>query len=357
MMSKPWENKPWEANSNSWKNPEYKKNNEAWKNPPYKAMNATWQDKWGTRESNEKIANMEPGLYFQYSDIKILRLLELVFSYAGLDLTTKQADGSTSYRKVSNSVLEKGLSKPQSPKLRQLLANAIIGNTLESDHESISPYIFRFRNDIPGSDFAVFYFGISEKLCVQMYNIVLAISSQSQNNYKIPEYILVCWIAHEIAEQMYFIENSGMKVKVTDLYRGNDFDWNTYEKSHYSAIKFVNEIFRELSGYENAELYGVEERKDNYKSVKKEDLQNLSSQELKNFNFVAEDLRNNMTYSVHMMEQDFNLTSSDGIQILSISWWSVTDGKGKYGFSQFNLTNYPILDKLNFQNHQGFNIE
>jgi len=78
---------------------------------------------------------------------------------------------------------------------------------------------------------------------------------------------------------------------------------------------------------------------------------------LKKFNFVEMDLRDSMTYSVHMMEQDFSLTSSDGIQILSISWWSVTDGKGKYGFSQFNLTNYPILNKLNFQNHQGFNIE
>ena len=355
MMSKPWENKPWEANSNSWKNPEYKKNNEAWKNPPYKAMNATWQDKWGTRETKEENSRMGAGLYFKYTDIKILRLMELVFSYAGLDLTTKQADGSTSYRKVSKSVLEKRLSKPQSPKLRQLLANALLGNTLESEHESISPYIFRFRNDIGSSEFAVFNIGISEKLCVQMYNIVLAISSQSKGSYKIPEYILVCWIAHEIVEQMYYIEDSGQTVM--DLYKGSFYYDSAYRAGHSVAIEYANRIFQELSGYEGAQLYEIEEDDRIYNEVLKSELQELSPGQLKKFNFVEADLRDDMSYSVLKYKQRFKLLSSDEIQILSISWWSVKDGRGKFGFSQYNLTNYPKTNMLNFHDHQGFNID
>lgn len=354
MMSKPWENKPWEANSDSWKNPEYKKNNEAWKNPPYKAMNATWQDKWGTRVSNEKIANMEHGLYFQYSDIKILRLMELVFSYAGLDLTTRSA-GWTTFRRVNESVLEKGKSKPQSNLLRNILSRALLGISLDSENESKSPYILRFRNDIGSSEFAVFNIGISEKLSVQMYNIVLAISSQSKGSYKIPEYILVCWIAHEIVEQMYYIQDSGQTVM--DLYKGTFYYDSSYRSAHSAAIEYANRIFQELSGYEGARLYEITEGDRFYNEVVKSELLKLSKGQLKKFNFVEADLRNDMTYAVLKYNQRFKLLSSDSIQILSISWWVVTDGIGKFGFSQYNLTNYPDSNMLNFQNHQGFNID
>lgn len=354
-MSKPWENKPWEANSSSWKNPDYKKNNDAWKNPPYKAMNATWQDKWGPGESNEKIASMEPGLYFQYTDIKIQRLLELVFSYAGLDLTTKQKDGSTTYRKVNESVLERGLRKPQSPKLRQVLGNALLGYSLDSGHEPLSSYLFRFQNNIGSSEFAVFNTGISEKLCVQMYNIVLAISSQSNGNYKIPEYILVCWIAHEIVEQMYYIERSGQTV--TELFEGVAYYDSVYRAGHEEAIKYANAIFQELSGYEGAQLYEIEKDDRIYNEVFKSDLRELSPAQLKKFNFDKADLEENMDYGVMKYKQRFQLLSSDQIQILSISWWSVKIVGVKIGFSQFNLTNYPNSNILNFQDHQGFNIE
>ena len=87
MMSKPWENKPWEANSNSWKNPEYKKNNEAWKNPPYKAMNATWQDKWGTREEmdnmDQQTDELSPGLYESKGE-DVYKVIEYILNILGV---------------------------------------------------------------------------------------------------------------------------------------------------------------------------------------------------------------------------------------------------------------------------------
>ena len=356
-MSKPWENKPWEANANSWKNPEYKKNNEAWKNPPYKAMNATWQDKWGTKTPITKKGKMVPGMYFEYLDIQILGLMELVFKYAGLNLITEQVGSSVYFRKVEESVLEKDLTRPMSTKLRQLLKNAILGNTLDSEHEFKSSYIFRFRNDIPGGVFAAYNFGISEKLCIQMHNIVLAISSQSKGDYKIPEYILVCWIAHEIAEQMYYIEKSGQLI--TELYSGESPISFIQEEAHKEAIEYVSQIFQELSGYENASLPQAYEDRTPYTKVFTitiGELQELNPQTLTDFNFVIGDFKlfdPKSIVSIRSLQQTFGIARSDK-QTLVFSWWTVTNELIQ-GFSHYNLTSF--ASHKTFKGHQGIYIE
>jgi hypothetical protein len=141
------------------------------------------------------------------------------------------------------------------------------------------------------------------------------------------------------------------------LYEGSIYYDSVYRAGHSVAIEYANTIFQELSGYEGAHLYEIKEDDRIYNEVFKSSLLELSPSQLKKFNLVEADLRDKMSYAVIKYKQRFQLLSSDQIQILSISWWAVKDGRGKFGFSQYNLTNYPNSNMLNFQDHQGFNIE
>lgn len=346
-MSKPWENKPWEANSNSWKNPEYKKNNEAWKNPPYKAMNATWQDKWGTRETNEKIANMEPGLYFKYTDSIIGRLIESVFAYAGVAINMENSI-SSKLHVIKSSVFNDRNRIPQSPKLRELLRRAVSGIGILSNNPIDSPYILRFRNDIPNSVFSIFEIGISERLCAQMNGVVGNITKRSSGTFKIPEYILVCWIAHEIVEQMYYLEESDDSI--IEVYSNKKFKEPIYEDAHDYAVKYSETIFQELTGYENAQLFeALEDDRinisgDQYTKIykySKEELQKVSPRKLIEYNFNIQDLKleGDPIYKIRSLEQSF--VTSGSIQRLIYSWWWVYDDEyQKRGVSNYNLTSY-----------------
>lgn len=347
MMSKPWENKPWEANSDSWKNPEYKKNNEAWKNPPYKAMNATWQDKWGTRESNEKIANMEPGLYFQYSDETIGRLIERVFAYAGVTINMKNSI-SSEIHVIKSSVFNDRNKIPQSPKLRDLLRRAVSGIGILSNNPIDSPYILRFRNDIPNSVFSVFEIGISERLCAQIYGVAGIITEKSGGTFKIPEYIMICWMAHEIVEQMYYLEKSDDNM--VEIYSMKNSKYSIYEDAHDFAIRFTDKIFRELSEDENARLYeaseddNINKSGDQYTTIykySKEELQKVSPKKLAEYNFNIRDLKleGDPKYKIRSLEQSF--VTSGLTQRLIYSWWWVYDDQyKKQGLSNYNLTSY-----------------
>lgn len=352
-MSKPWENKPWEANSSSWKNPEYKKNNDAWKNPPYKAMNATWQKKSISEPTQEIENNMVPGLYVQFNDNDIGKLLMLVFSYAGFNLELKKTALSDIYL-IDPFTIKESNSETQSEVLRNLLVNAILSRSVESGEPMDSIFFLRFRNDNSSSVFALFDNGISEKVCAQIYNTVKEISHDQ--SYKIPELVLVCWIAHEIAEQMYYCERSGQSM--VSVFSTKEFQFPIYEAAHTKAIKVTNNIFKQLSGHPHANLEEVKEEGTIYTKIdkySKDEILKKSPSELKEMNFVARDLNleDEPKYWVRSLEQPFSL-SDTLVQRLVYSWWWVRNAQStQMGQSNYNLTSY---NKEMYIKYRGLNL-